>query len=481
MRCKNCRYPLWNLKARTCPECGQTFAPSEFRFTLNSVQFCCTACGQAYYGTDEQGHLDPASFACVRCGSAQRMDDMVLLPAPGVEERSTRGDTNPWVERDGRRVLGAWVRTVFRGIGAPGRLLLATPVADSSGPAWRFALLNLAMGMGLNLLALLLFFAALSFGGGGGGVAVGAALAAVLVAVVGGAVFLACWIGTAHLVLRLTGSVAHGIGRTSQALCYTSGPILATAVPCLGIYVGWIGTIWWAIAGSIAIATAQQVRGWRAALAACLFPVAVVATIVGLYAWVVAGAISGARTAMQTAGTGGTTEAMMISRTLRARLTAETLPRHGAEMIADGTIPPWNVVVDGVWPAESTTIGESTLDEFINADDKSRAMLAQSLAASMPDGVVAHRVGSVVFTYHGLTSDADARLWTAVVARERSAGVPLDPVIACLADGSTALVYLHELPAKLEEQNALRDLAGLPPLPDPRDVGDAIPAVGGGP
>ena len=80
MRCKSCDYPLWNLLARACPECGAAFKPSEFDFNLNAVRFCCPHCSQSYYGTDARGHLVPPAFACVSCGNAITMDDCLLLP-----------------------------------------------------------------------------------------------------------------------------------------------------------------------------------------------------------------------------------------------------------------------------------------------------------------------------------------------------------------------------------------------------------------
>ena len=80
MQCKSCEYPLWNLKARQCPECGTPFTPSEFEFVINSVRYCCPHCNQAYYGTSEKGHLVPSEFDCVTCGRHLTMDEMVLLP-----------------------------------------------------------------------------------------------------------------------------------------------------------------------------------------------------------------------------------------------------------------------------------------------------------------------------------------------------------------------------------------------------------------
>src|SRR5688572_3956647 len=112
MRCKTCDYPLWNLKARQCPECGRAFVPSEFEFVLNSVRFCCQHCDQAYYGTGPRGELVPADFVCVACGQRTRMDDMVLRPAQGVEEKQTQVLKMPWLERAQRGRISAWFSTL---------------------------------------------------------------------------------------------------------------------------------------------------------------------------------------------------------------------------------------------------------------------------------------------------------------------------------------------------------------------------------
>ena len=90
MRCQGCDYPLWNLTARQCPECGRPFRPSEFRFVANSVRFCCPHCGQDYYGTGPVGHLVPVEFDCVRCHRRVHMDQMVLLPTEGVTGLTSR-------------------------------------------------------------------------------------------------------------------------------------------------------------------------------------------------------------------------------------------------------------------------------------------------------------------------------------------------------------------------------------------------------
>ena len=122
MRCKNCDYALWNLKARQCPECGTPFRPSDYQFVPNSVRFCCPQCNQAYYGTRSNGHLEPAQFDCVSCGAPVHLDSMVLLPAEGVTEERTQADRMPWLERE-KRPIKAWFATVGQALITPPRLM----------------------------------------------------------------------------------------------------------------------------------------------------------------------------------------------------------------------------------------------------------------------------------------------------------------------------------------------------------------------
>ncbi|MBT8486072.1 MAG: hypothetical protein KJO43_10865, partial [Phycisphaerae bacterium] len=151
MRCTGCNYPLWNLKARACPECGLAFCPSEHEFLPNSVRFCCPHCDQSYYGTDGRGHLVPSAFACVSCGRDVEMDAMVLRPAEGVAEAQTRVDDHPWLERANRGVMRGWFATIGRAMVAPGRLMRATPAEGSLGSAWWFIIATSIIVFGLGI------------------------------------------------------------------------------------------------------------------------------------------------------------------------------------------------------------------------------------------------------------------------------------------------------------------------------------------
>ena len=56
------------------------------------------------------------------------------------------------------------------------------------------------------------------------------------------------WGAIAHGLLRLTGATEGGRSTTYQALCYSTGANVVSAVTCIGGYFGWI---WWLISAVI--------------------------------------------------------------------------------------------------------------------------------------------------------------------------------------------------------------------------------------
>lgn len=281
MNCKGCEYPLWNLTARKCPECGLAFRPSEFEFVLNSVCFSCPHCRQDYYGTDAKGHLDPAEFDCVRCGKAIGMDDCILFPTGGVLAQQTQPEVNPWIDRRGRSWIEAWFATISRGCESPTQLIAATPPASAVSRAFWFAVTTYTvystLGLGWVVFAVYLGRAVPSMAKADLDVIL-MLLAGLLVVPALFASAMLLWIASVHAVLRLSGPTAHGFGRTAQAIAYSSGVNFVSAIPCLSVYVGWIGWIWWMIGAAFMIREGQKVTMWRAGLAVAAFPVTLAIT-----------------------------------------------------------------------------------------------------------------------------------------------------------------------------------------------------------
>ncbi|MDX2132127.1 MAG: Yip1 family protein [Planctomycetota bacterium] len=310
MNCKSCDYPLWNLRGRECPECGTPFRPSDFDFTLNAVRFCCPHCGQDYYGTGDRGHLVPDSFACVSCARPITMDECLLLPTAGVREEQTRPDDMPWLERRRHGVISAWFKTIGRAMVTPGRLMDAIPAEGPSG--FVFGAVTTSIFLLVSVAPLFVFILVMGAGVGGrpsmnavAGIAGGGG-ATILGAIVGIIMFLGLWIVCTHGTLRITGGAPYPIKRTCQALCYSSGANVLTALPCLGMYFGFLFVIWWIVAACIMVARGHRISGGRATLAVLALPI-LLAVVGG--GWLTYGIVTAMNTinAANPGGTGTTT------------------------------------------------------------------------------------------------------------------------------------------------------------------------------
>jgi len=273
MRCRTCDYRLWNLAARTCPECGAPFKPSDFEFTPNSVQFLCPHCQQDYYGTSLQGHLVPRRFECVKCGRSIDMDEMIVLPTQGVHEDRTAMHSNPWLMRQERGLVKSYFSTLGRGMGAPVALMRATSELSSVTQAWWFALITQVLIWTVAASLCCGTYTAITLAEyetvgiwDSIGLASGVWLAPIAVTMG----WIAVWGLAAHALLRLSGPTAGGIGRTYQVLCYTSGANLLSLIPFpfnLVTAAPLLSLIWWGIVGMLGLQEAQRVSGGRAALA----------------------------------------------------------------------------------------------------------------------------------------------------------------------------------------------------------------------
>ncbi|MCG3123517.1 MAG: hypothetical protein GIKADHBN_01937 [Phycisphaerales bacterium] len=272
MHCKTCKYPLWNMKERRCPECGAPFLISDFVFTPSAVQFRCPHCSQDYYGTDPQtGHLVPPEFACVRCGNTIGINDTIVLPTAGLTEAEAASERHPWIERSGS-TLRAWGATAKSSCFSPGRLIRLAPASARGGQAVSFFLLTLAVSSLLSFGSLIAFVLAMQYGVSGPPVeAVGPVIAAWLIC--GGLIFGALWVWllTAHAVMRLTGPT-RDVRRTVLAMCYSSGPLVVSSVPCLGGYLLPIACLWWVVNAGFMLGQAHGARAWRGMVAAIALP-----------------------------------------------------------------------------------------------------------------------------------------------------------------------------------------------------------------
>jgi hypothetical protein len=496
MRCKSCEYSLWNLKARQCPECGAPFKPSEFEFKPNSVCYCCLHCEQTYYGTTATGHLNPEAFDCVRCGQPVHMDEMILRPTEGVDEQDTRADYNPWLERSREGRFRSWRRTVGRALVAPGRLMLSTPSEASTGQAWWFAI---ATSLGMMLAGLLLvvpLILILLFGarGGAGGTNPGIILAStglgllmfIVISFVSVIVVVGIWGAVAHGLLSITGHVEHGIGRTYQAMCYSSGANITSALVCCGgQYWGWI---WWAVSAIIMIKEGQKTSGLRASFAVLAMPVLVVVGLMTLYGMMIGLAInqaSNAQGAFSASGSGVFDTATVTELLLGTNESEGQFPDHGLQLASDATmhamqLVPWSGGINSTAPLFPGS--ENIFLNFFTSTSPTQRNISAAAAASLPEDVIAHRAGDFVFSYHGVEPEIDdPELWIVVFA-------PIEPsptnntlpdtVVVGLLDGTTLEFPVEEMMLfRLDQQNIVRADNALPPMPDPTTITTIQPAI----
>ncbi len=502
MFCKTCDYPLWNISARACPECGAPFKPSDFDFAPETVRFCCPSCGQDYYGTDARGHLVPRDFACIRCSAALRMDEMVLQPAVGVGERQTVIGLAPWLERKRIGFWRAWLGTIWGSMTAPSRLIGGVPVESSKLSALWFAMLTgfaymFLAGAPLIIIGLIGAIAGASAAGRGGG---GAAmlfggLPVLAMFILGGFVSIAIGIGlwsvVSHILLRITGRTAHGLGRTFQSLCYASGANALSAIPCIGAYAGIVSWIWWAVSATLMIRAGQRVSGWRAAIAVLLPPVLATAALIVVVVLVIIGAT---QSISQMGAQRGQRLGAEIGQALQSHAANNrgNLPRHAVELIAAGQLSSRHL---SNMSRGTLTVAGVDLSSLASKRAAEQQADVATVLAAMPDDMIAHRLGDAVFTYHGVDIRSaianNSGLWVALilppqpppgmtVSGSHASGPPamfgMNLLRAVTADGTAHENDPADFDAELAAQNSLRAAANLPPLPDLRTIDADHPA-----
>jgi hypothetical protein len=478
MNCRTCNYVLWNLKARQCPECGTPFRPSEFEFVPNSVRFCCPHCDQPYYGTTYKGHLSPAEFDCVNCGAHIHMDAMVLRPTEGVSDEQTQAERLPWTERRRRSTIGAWFSMIGYGMTRPGRMMKALPVDASAGDAWWYALtvfiINMFFGMGLPLIA----FAVITFTSGSDPyepvMGMGLFLLGYLLSYF---LLIALWGLVAHGMLKITGGCEYGIGRTYQALLYTSGVTILLAVPCLGPYLlQYAGFTWWIVASCLSVGVAQQVHGGRATLAVLTFPALVivlgVASVFALMFWGMSQAqiqMGGYQQSPQTQVSSITS--MLV---IHAGRTQGAGPDHVMELVHDGLLDAGEfIAIDTATLYTEMKVGAVAIEDYDSMGGIEQREAIDAAIEALGEDVIAHRQGDYVFTYHGIDFDTmDPGLWVVISSPDPDSPgsrAPLEYWVGRV-DNAVELIPAGNFVGRLQAQNDLRAQEGLPPLPSPERV-----------
>lgn len=484
MRCQGCDYPLWNLTARVCPECGRPFTPSQFEFVPNSVRFCCPHCNQDYYGTGPRGHLIPAEFDCVRCHQHITMDQMVLLPTEGVHEEQTRTDSMPWLERRQIGRIKAWYQTILRVLFEPTRLARSIPADSSAAQAWWFAILTNALFASLAavpFMAIFLFAAVATTGTRGPGPAAVLFLPmAMFAGLMAFAIALPVWAAAAHALLRCTGPTQSGLSVTLRSLCYASGANIIGAVPCLGVYLSFIGWVWVAISATFMLRSSQRVSGLRAAIAVFALPVILTVGFIALWIFTVATVISTAR--FQAASAGAAVAAASSQAQTHQVLTGlfahfdrnNAFPDHALRLVHDNDLSIYTLAAD----PSTAQVGNTSLAGFQLLPSGDEKSLVETLARQLPPDVTAHRLGDYIFTYHGIDPGIDSGLWLIIHwPPSGRASPPTQNISVATADRTVHTIPAASFLTELAAQNQLRAAHNLPPLPDPGDITTDKPAT----
>lgn len=494
MRCNDCQYPLWNLRARNCPECGKQFAPSGYHFVPNSVRFCCPHCEQEYYGTGERGQLVPPAFECVTCRNPITMDEMVLRPVRGEEDKTYAViEPLPWLQRHKAGWIRCWWKTVWRGMIAPNLLMRGLPAEARVGEAWLFAFITLfatlICGAGLPLGVVAIFDMA---SGGGDALEIMFAAAAVPLGTLAlTLLYIVVWGLTTHWTLLLTGGCERTLSGTFQTICYSVGPNIFIAVPCLGMYcLGYVSSIWWIVSAILMLMTLQNVHGGRAALAALVLPIISVIAFGVLYVGVIFGGLFmggfGANafvTQQQIAMTQVEVQSMVGGLRSYASIHSNW-PIHASQLIDDQTILSSSFFSSSTLTyLDTTPLADGTLEDFEYANVRERKEMIDAAVASQPKDIIAHRLGDYVFTYHGIDpNEPDARLWVFVLIEDPDMNPPefaVDPVFVGSVDGSVSPIDRAGFDLAVVLQNTVRAEHSLPPLPnDLLDVTHDKPATG---
>jgi hypothetical protein len=503
MNCTKCEYPLWNLKARTCPECNTPFAPSQFTFRPHSVAFCCPRCDQPYYGTGEGGHLDPRAFTCIKCGQALHEDEMVLRPGPGVQEERTRHLPVPWLDPRIRSTTLRLAQTSLWALFTPYRLGSRLPTPERPWAALGFASVAVLVMLIPAIAMAAVLSAMMPAGPGSSFLALGFVtlfFGIVLVAIVA----VVPWAVTAHIALGLSGEHTGGFGRTLACVAYGIPACIPMAIPVLGIYFVPVALVYWTVVTVIILRAGQRVTWGRALVAAGVLPL-LVALGVGLFIGLVV--VPGYRSVTATiAAMKATTTPAQQASTLssavltHARLNAGAGPEHMSELWLSGAVRAPDLLsgqryrndarasigrtnmsaVESLLAGPGSSVGSPTT-ETVRSDVK---------AVQPASPITSHRLGDAVFTYHAinLLAPPDPGLWILVLTPEPSpfavamsnasaspsGSTPTPPPRPALAvakaDGTVQEIPDADFGAALDAQNALRTAHALPALPDPRKL-----------
>lgn len=157
-------------------------------------------------------------------------------------------------------------------------------------------------------------------------------------------------------------------------------------------------------------------------------------------------------------------------------------PRHAIEHASDVYLGPAIFLApDSATALSSISVADTSLMEFAGASPPRQEEIIRSVVAALPEGIIAHRLGDFIFTYHGLDlATADSKLWLLILRPDsngNAAPASGDRIWVGLADGRVDGISAERFDAALAKQNALRAAFDLPPIPEPATVTQDSPVA----
>lgn len=474
MRCRNCDYPLWTIEARTCPECGTSFLPSEYRFRAGAVRFCCPGCRSAYYGTSSEGQPVPDSFACAGCGRALTVDELILEPEPGVRDDEVGLPPNPWMERHKSGFVRAWFRSVVRILGAPSEFIRSIPARAPISDAVIFAATTSLAGVlfvlviGALVLPVLVMFVPMP-ANTWFAVLVQVALlgASVIWVIIGTLTAGVC----AHLILKLLRGAHGGTAASMQAILYAHGGTNAINLipcPCSGMIV----PIWCCVTMAIMLRVVHRTSTAKSVTAAIAAAIVAISVTSGLA--FIPTAVGWTNTQMRVSSqglqwkTGGADTSAPLAPILRR---TEGNPRTVLDLLASEVIDA-ELFLTMVAPREEDRyrLGLMDADDIRFATPAELRREADLAAARLPAGDAPYRLGRAVFYNRGATSDAND--WLVVIEPRRANDGSFRDRYRLIRDTGDTNIDRRAFPAVFEAECKRLTSAGRPPLTAPETVVD---------
>lgn len=411
MRCQNCDYLLWTVKARECPECGTPFRPSEFEFPPNAVRFECPHCGTGYYGTSEKGHLVPPAFECIGCHRPVTMDEMILVPGEGRNIDSELLLPNIWTSRE-QQVEWRFLKTVGQLLVKPTVFAKSMRREAPTGPAWIFALSAWAItaiaSAVLSILALWAFPAA-AFGWQQPLtiVTVGEEFASSAAGFVGAAIIVLLFALVQHLVAMMLAPRRASLATTIRVGLYASGATSMLGIPAATDWSACVfapvAAIWWFVVATILAKHVHRTTAVRA-FTIIATPVGILLALCGgwmaiVFLWLMPGLMAG--------GPGGGGFMAPPNATPIVSPVADEIAMSSAgeaytviDAAVDGEIE-WAALRDLITErgTRRVTIGGIDLGAITGEGEDTEAELAALAAAArakLPAGGGPYRIGSLI-------------------------------------------------------------------------------------